>query len=129
MLRDEDAVFAKRVAEQGGSVVWREWEGMPHVFAFMLEKHEASRLFLEEFGRFCRGVVGAEQGEGEGKGGDGEGVQSSAILYKAKTLEPITSPVSEITELSDEQVERFMREGRQRIEGRGDGSTEARPML
>jgi acetyl esterase/lipase len=128
MLRDEDAVVAKRIAQQGGTVVWREWEGMPHVFAFMLDKHDASKQFLEEFGRFCKGVVGiGEHGEDGMKGG--VGIDSSAIFYKAKTLEPEQVGFDKLTDLSDERVAQLMREGKERLERRVDGSTEARPML
>lgn len=119
MLRDEDAVLAKRVAEQGGKVVWREFEAMPHCFGMMLDGLAASRLHFDEYGAFCKAVVE--------KGGQ---VESSAEFILAKSLERKSVDVRKLTNLSNEQVDQLMRDGKERLEKKVvAGSVEARPML
>lgn len=117
MLRDEDAVIAQRVAKQGGKVVWREFESMPHCFAMMLEWLPESRAHYEEMARFCKAVV------------EGESVESSAEFVLAKSLKRERRDLGALTELSDEQVVEFMRQGKERIEKKAaEGAEEVRPM-
>ncbi|ORX99698.1 alpha/beta hydrolase fold-domain-containing protein [Clohesyomyces aquaticus] len=122
MLRDEDAVLAQRVARQGGKVVWREFEAMPHCFQMMLEHLEASHLHLSELGEFCRKAVEKPMG-----------VKSHAVFIKAKSLVQHEVDVENLSELSDGEVEILMREGRKRLEERvqrrGSDGVEPRPML
>lgn len=120
MLRDEDAVLASRLAMQGVTVVWREFECMPHCFAMMLEGIGESRLHYSEYGKFCRDMV-------EKKGDVG----TNGVFVLAKTLKRREVDVrTGLTDLSDEQAGELMRKGRQRIEGkRAEGEVEARPML
>ncbi|KAF2872148.1 alpha/beta hydrolase fold-domain-containing protein, partial [Massariosphaeria phaeospora] len=120
MLLDECKVVAQRMAAQGVPTRWRLFEAMPHVFAYMLEGNGAASLHFEEVGTFCKDVVG----------GKGEGVPMSAQTVEAKTLKRREGDVHGLTEIRDEEVERWMREGKARI-GRkgGEASLEARPML
>jgi hypothetical protein len=117
MLRDEDAVLAQRVARQGGKVVWREFEAMPHVFGFMLEWVPQAVQNLEMMAGFCRAVV--EKGS----------VETSAEFILVKGQGKREMDVGSLTDLTDEKVAELMREGRSRLEKRMDGSVEARPML
>lgn len=102
MLRDEDAVVARRMHAQGVSVRWREFEAMPHCFGMMLEGLPASEAFYQEMAAFMGEVV-----RGEASGSDG-------VFFKAKSLERRVVGVEGITELGDEVVERFMGESRER---------------
>ncbi|KAF2712692.1 acetyl-hydrolase [Pleomassaria siparia CBS 279.74] len=116
MLRDEGAVTAQRVAKQGGKVVWREFEAMPHVFGFMFEWLGESKLSVDEFAAFCKSVVGNGQ------------VESSGQFIKAKTLVKGPRDLSTLTDLGDEKVDELMREAHKRLEKKhGDGSVEAKP--
>lgn len=77
MLRDEDAVFARRMAGQGVRVRWCEFEGMPHCFAMVLGFLSAAAVHHAEFARFCvdvvgRGGVAVEDGEEQSVGGESE---------------------------------------------------------
>jgi acetyl esterase/lipase len=117
MLRDEDAVLAKRVSGQGGKVVWREFEAMPHVFGFMLEWVPQAVQNLEMMAGFCRDVV--EKGDVD--------TSTEFILVKGQGKRVVD--VGALTDLTDEKVGELMREGRRRLEKRMDGSVEARPML
>lgn len=120
MLKDEDAVLAQRIHTQGGKVVWREFEAMPHVFAMMLDSLPASSLHFKEVSEFCLKVV---------EGGSGA-IESSGQTIMAKSLERQSVDLGKLTELSDEQVDRLMREAKERLEKKVGGGTEAaRPML
>jgi acetyl esterase/lipase len=121
MLRDEGAVLARRLAGQGGKVVWREFEAMPHCFAMMLENLRESGCHWQELAGFCSAVV--ERGEGE--------VEAGAEFISAKTLQRNKVEFAELTYLSDGEVERLMREGRERLEVKAERGEleEPRPML
>ncbi|KAJ4305266.1 hypothetical protein N0V90_000797 [Kalmusia sp. IMI 367209] len=117
MLRDEDAVVAKRLHAQKCVVRWREFEAMPHCFAMMLEALPASTTFFEEFTKFCTEVV------------DGKVTQSEGEKLLAKTLKREAVHLDRATGLTDEEVAKLMKEGRDRIENKHGAVTETRPML
>ena len=121
MLRDEDAVWAQRAAKQGVTVVWREFEAMPHCFAMLLESNNGAGVHHEEFAGFCKEVV------------EGKKVETNGVFIKAKTLERSEVDVkSGLTELTDAQAEEYMRKGRERIEAKfrkGQDPAAERPML
>jgi acetyl esterase/lipase len=122
MLRDEDAVLAQRAAAQGVTVVWREFEAMPHCFAMLLENNNGSPLHYQETGRFCRDVV------------EDKTIQTNGVFIEAKSLNRKDMDVrSGLTQIKEEEVEGYMQKGKERIERkfrRGeDPGAEARPML
>jgi acetyl esterase/lipase len=122
MLRDEDAVLAQRAVAQGVTVVWREFEAMPHCFAMLLENNPGSPVHQREIGAFCREVV------------EGKELVTNGVFIEAKTLKRSDVDVAKgLTEIKDEEVEGYMRKGKERIEAkfrRGqDPETETRPML
>ena len=118
MLRDEDAVLAKRLHAQGVTVRWREFEAMPHCFAMMLDALPASKVFFQEYTQFCSEVV------------ERKAMSSDAEKLAARTLKRQAMQLDQITELTDEEVTNHMKEGRSRIEKKhGAAATEARPML
>jgi hypothetical protein len=122
MLRDEDAVLAQRAVAQGVTVVWREFEAMPHCFAMLLEGLKGGAVHYEEYAKFCREVV-------EGRLGASNGVFIEAKTLKRKDVDVKAG----LTEISDQDAEAYMKKGVERIEAkfrRGeDSSTESRPML
>lgn len=118
MLRDEDAVLAKKMHIQGAIVRWREFEAMPHCFAMMLDALPASATFFDEYAKFCNEVV-----EGRITSSDGEALM-------AKTLKRETVDMVNITQLTDDDVAKYMQEGKARIMDKdGAAATETRPML
>ncbi|KAL1799731.1 hypothetical protein ACET3X_000073 [Alternaria dauci] len=121
MLRDEGAVVAQRCARQGVRVVWRDFEAMPHCFGMLVESNPASAVHFEEYGGFCRDVVGGKE------------VESSGVYIKAKTCERSGMDVeSGLTKITDEEVEAYMHKGKSRIEAkfrRGQDPASERPML
>ncbi|KAG9192922.1 hypothetical protein G6011_11656 [Alternaria panax] len=121
MLRDEGAVVAQRCVAQGVTVVWRDFEAMPHCFAMLVESNPASKVHFEEYGGFCRDVV------------DGKKVESNGVFIKAKTCERSDMDVKNgLTKITDEEVEAYMLKGKERIETkfrRGQDPSSERPML
>jgi acetyl esterase/lipase len=120
MLRDEDAVLAQRAVAQGVTVVWREFEAMPHCFAMLCEANNGAAVHQEEMGGFCRDVV-EKKGE----------VKTSGTWIEAKTLRRRDVDVAKgLTEIKDKEVEGYMVKGRERIENKfARGKTETKPML
>ncbi|KAF1947638.1 acetyl-hydrolase [Clathrospora elynae] len=121
MLRDEDAVLAQRAVAQGVTVVWREFEAMPHCFALLLDGLKGGDVHYEEYGKFCREVV------------EGNKLENNGVFIAAKTLQRRDLDVrGGLTELKEEEVKECMQKGRERIERkfnrRQDPSSE-RPML
>ena len=122
MLRDEDAVLARRAAGQGVKVVWRGFEAMPHCFAMLLAGLKGGDVHYEEFGKFCREVV------------EGRRVETNGEVIAAKSLVRTGVDVqSGLTELTDEDVREYMQKGKERVERKmrkgEDASGEVRPML
>jgi acetyl esterase/lipase len=122
MLRDEDAVFAQRAVSQGVPVVWREFEAMPHCFAMLLENNPGAPVHQKEIGTFCKEIV------------EGKKIETNGVFIEAKTLKRTDVDVrSGLTQIKDDEVEGYMRKGKERIEAkfrRGeDPETETRPML
>lgn len=123
MLRDEDAVLARRAALQGVRVRWREFEAMPHCFAMLLENSPGAPIHHEELGKFCREVV------------EGKTVKTDGVFVKAKTLKKEPRDVkTQLTDITEEQTVEYMKKAARRIEekmrkGLGDASAESRPML
>ncbi|KAF2199857.1 acetyl-hydrolase [Delitschia confertaspora ATCC 74209] len=105
MLSDEDAVFAQRLAKQGIRVNWWQFEAMPHCFGMMMEWLGESRLCFDTYANFCKNVV-------EMKGQ----VETEGWFVEAKTLMKRKIEMKEMSKLADEEVERLMREGRERLE-------------
>ncbi|KAF2633853.1 hypothetical protein BU25DRAFT_13972 [Macroventuria anomochaeta] len=123
MLRDEDAVLAQRAVGQGVKVVWREFEAMPHCFAMLLENNNGTPVHYAEYAKFCREVVERQHS-----------IATNGEFIAAKSLARSGVDVERgLTDLTDGQVEEYMRKGKDRIEAkfrRGqDPAVEARPML
>jgi acetyl esterase/lipase len=57
MLADEDAAFAQKLVKQGVTVVWEQYEAMPHCFAMMLEGHKGGNMFFDEWAGFIKTAV------------------------------------------------------------------------
>lgn len=121
MLRDEGAVVAQRCVKQGVTVVWRDFEAMPHCFGMLIESNPASAVHFEEYAGFCRDIV------------EGKKVQSNGVFIKAKTCERSDIDVtSGLTTITDEEVVGYMQKGKNRIEtkfNKGQDPSSERPML
>ncbi|KAF9740056.1 hypothetical protein PMIN06_003867 [Paraphaeosphaeria minitans] len=118
MMRDENAVLARKLHQQGAIVRWREFEAMPHCFAMVLDSLPASMTFFEEYARFCTDAV------------KGKVVSSDGAKLLAKSLGREAVELNDVTRLTDEEIARHMQEGKERIlKKHGAAATETRPML
>ncbi|CAI6340053.1 unnamed protein product [Periconia digitata] len=127
MLRDEDAVLARRLVQQGSVIRWVEFEGMPHVFAVILEGSAAADRHHEVFAAFCSDVVVAAAAAANKT--EGQGLKSEARLVLAKSLKDKDMDLKDITDLTDEQVDGLCNDGMKRIvevfEARRNGDEDA----
>ena len=56
MLVDNSRVIAQRAANQGCTVVWAEYEAMPHCFPFIFDLPQTDHSF-KRWARFCYACV------------------------------------------------------------------------
>jgi acetyl esterase/lipase len=99
MLADECKVVAKRMNQQGVTVVWDEYEAMPHVFPMMLEGSAASKACFKEWADFITAVV---ERPAE--------VKTKAFFVTAPKLERKEVDLTTLIEMSDEEVLKRMKE-------------------
>ena len=98
MLLDEGKVLAKRIANQGGIVLWEEYEAMPHCFNMIFENLKASIICFESTAKFMIDVV------------EGKPVKTSGRFIAAKTLKETIVDVKNLDAPSDEEVDQRMKD-------------------
>ena len=98
MLLDEGKVLAKRIANQGGIVIWEEYEAMPHCFNMIFEDLKASIKCFESTAKFMIDVV------------EGKPVETSGRFIAAKTLKATIVDVKNLDAPSDEEVAQRMKD-------------------
>ena len=54
---DGAKVVVQQAHRQGVSITWRQFERLPHVFMSMLVDLEHTKVAIEEWAEFCRGLV------------------------------------------------------------------------
>ncbi|KAI2610156.1 Alpha/Beta hydrolase protein [Hypoxylon fragiforme] len=101
-IADEIKYLASRMARDGVTVVFEEYEAMPHVFSSILPRRPEAKRCLDRWGAFMRAVAGGG-GEGEGEGE----IKSSWKTIKAKTLEEVDIDVDTLTPFTEEDVRRL----------------------
>ncbi|KAF2084788.1 hypothetical protein K490DRAFT_48338 [Saccharata proteae CBS 121410] len=118
MMADESMVVARRMAAQGVKVLWRQYEAMPHCFALMLEGNASAERCFEDWTGFAKAVV------------EGRGVERTEGKWVvARSLEDVEVDVGKLTELTDDEVERLMKEARaKRLMGL-EGEAKVQPRL
>ncbi|CAJ2505299.1 Uu.00g126930.m01.CDS01 [Anthostomella pinea] len=113
-LADEDKYLASKLTKDGVTVVFEEYEAMPHVFASILTKLPESRRNLDGWTQFITAACK-----------DPESIKSTFTSIKAKTLEEVEIDIKKLTPFSEEDVSTMAYE---RI-GRKAPLPEAAPML
>lgn len=107
MMLDEGRAVARRAARQGVSVVWDEWEAMPHCFAQLLQHLPASKKLNAQWTGFCEQVVGTG-----GAGSIGSGVQTKGTWHAAKTGEEKPVDLMSVEGFSDVEIMQMMKAAR-----------------
>lgn len=108
MTLDEGRAVATRAARQGVSVVWEEWEAMPHCFVTMLQHLPAGQKCIAQWAAFCEQVVG----KGGTGGIDTARVQTKGTWYAAKTGKEEPVDVKSFEGLSDDEIMQRMNAAR-----------------
>lgn len=102
-LLDEGKVLARRAAAEGVPVVWSEYEAMPHCFAMVVEHLSISKGVFREWTQFMTDVV------------EGKEISTHGKWIQAKTGKEVEVDVKNLLpELDEEDVERLMREAKER---------------
>lgn len=102
MLLDDGKFVAAQAAKQGVSVVWEQWEAMPHCFAFILEGIPQTHRFFKDWAAFCSRVV--EQ--------RGEGINTQGMWFAAKGGREAEVNVQALGDISGEEIRLIMKKAR-----------------
>jgi hypothetical protein len=97
-LTDEDLLLARKLHRAGVPVVVEQFEGMPHVFGYVMIGTPAAQRFFKGMGDFCRdAVAGCVRSSGK----------LTYIGFKLRSMKEI--PLEKAVTLSDEEVDRLLR--------------------
>lgn len=108
MLLDEGKAVARRATRQGVSVVWEEWEAMPHCFAQVLQHLPVAQICNTHWAGFCEQVVVKSANSGI----DPARVQTKGTWYAAKTGKEETLDVRNLGDLIDDEIMQRMKAAR-----------------
>lgn len=108
MLVDEGRAVAARAAKQGVSVVWDEWEAMPHCFMQVLQHLPAAQKCKTQWVSFCEQVVRNSGVEGI----NAAKVQTKGTWYAAKTGKEKPVDLRSFAGLSDDKIMQRMKTAR-----------------
>ncbi|KAI1337028.1 alpha/beta hydrolase fold-domain-containing protein [Xylariaceae sp. FL0016] len=92
-LADEDKYLVSKLVKDGVTVVFEEYEAMPHVFASILTQIPESRRNLQGWTRFISAACENPRD-----------IQSKFTLIKAKSLEESEVDVKNLSPFSDKEV-------------------------
>lgn len=97
LLADEDRYLATKLVKDGVSVVFEEYQAMPHCFAMIFSGTPGSRRCFEGWAGFMRDVTG------------GKGVESRFVTIKAQTMEETELEVGTLSKFGEEEVRERVR--------------------
>lgn len=98
LLADEQKFMASRLYASGVTVVFEEYEAMPHCFAMILSRLPASKRCFDGWASFIKSA--AE---------DPASVGARAVTVKAKTLAEVELDLGALDDLTEEQVRERVR--------------------
>jgi hypothetical protein len=93
LLADEDKFMARKLDNDGVTVVFEEYEAMPHCFAMILKRIPGARRCFQSWAEFIQAAVD-----------DPESIGSKATMIKARTLEEIPLDLASISDFSPEDM-------------------------
>ncbi|KFY42220.1 hypothetical protein V494_02519 [Pseudogymnoascus sp. VKM F-4513 (FW-928)] len=104
MLADEGKAFAQKAARQGVTVVWEQYEAMPHCFALLLEGNAGGAMSFDTWADFVKMAVR-----------NPEDIVTKADFITAKTLVRQPLDISKLIEIGDDVILERMKKSRQEI--------------
>jgi acetyl esterase/lipase len=93
LLADEDKFMASKLENDGVTVVFEEYEAMPHCFALILTQLPGSQRCFESWANFIKAAID-----------DPESIKPKATTIKAKSLEEVKLEISSLSSISPEQM-------------------------
>lgn len=103
MLADEGKAVASLAAQQGVTVVWEQFDAMPHCFSMIFEQLEAGRKCFKRWADFCASVGDDTAGKGGAK------LETKGTWFAAKTCKETDVDVRSLAVCSQEEVAERMR--------------------
>lgn len=93
ILAFENKFLAKKLESEGVTVVFEEYEAMPHDFVMILDWTANSQRCYESWAAFMRAAVE-----------DAAGIRSKAVSVTARTLDEVPLEFEQLSDVTDEQV-------------------------
>ncbi|KAI4124905.1 MAG: hypothetical protein LQ338_004566 [Usnochroma carphineum] len=103
MLVDEGKSIASLAAQQGVTVIWEQFEAMPHCFSMILTQLDAGRRCFKDFADFCSTVAGSTNYK------EGAQLETKGTWFAAKTCMETDVDVRSLAVCDQEEVEERMR--------------------
>lgn len=103
LLADEGKSVASLAAQQGVTVIWEQFEAMPHCFSMIMDQLEAGRKCSKDWADFCATVAGDTAEEGASK------LETKGTWFAAKTCKETDVDVRSLAVCSQEEVAERMR--------------------
>ncbi|KAL8798967.1 MAG: hypothetical protein Q9182_006245 [Xanthomendoza sp. 2 TL-2023] len=123
MLADEGSAIASLAARQGVTMVWEQYEAMPHGFCLVLEHLEASKYAFKNWVAFCNKVAGGAEGKAGGK------LETKGTWFAAKTCKETEVNVESLAVCSQNEIQERMQSAKAaRMEGK-EGEAKILPKL
>jgi acetyl esterase/lipase len=92
ILSPEDLWLARKLVDEGVTVVLEEYEAMPHVFPMILQKTPNARRCFQGWASFISTVTSQED------------IQSNAVTIRAKTLEEVPLRFHDLQTVSETEM-------------------------
>ncbi|KAI4196390.1 MAG: hypothetical protein LQ350_006576 [Teloschistes chrysophthalmus] len=123
-LTDEGKSVASLAAQQGVSVVWEQFEAMPHCFSMIFEHLEAGRRGFKDWADFCTQVASKTDVKEKARK-----IETKGTWFAAKSCKETDRDVTSLAVCSREEVADRMKSTRDaRIQG-FDGYSKIQPNL
>ncbi|KAI4286498.1 MAG: hypothetical protein L6R35_004253 [Caloplaca aegaea] len=103
MLADEGKSVAALAAQQGVTVIWEQFEAMPHCFSMIFDQLKAGRRCFKNWADFCGMVAGNAAVEGAAE------IKTKGTWFTAKTCQETDVDVRWLAVCSQEEVAQKMR--------------------
>lgn len=94
LLADEDKFMAAKLHSQGVSIIWEEFEGMPHCFAMILTENPMAKRCFGAWTGFIKTV--AETGPSS--------IETAFTTVKAKTLQEESRDPAKLAPYTEEEM-------------------------
>jgi hypothetical protein len=110
LLADENKYFAMKAAQQGVTVVFEEFEAMPHCFAMLLDGMPNSDRCYRDWAAFISACVEKPKS-----------LATKGVRFAVRTLEESAIDVTALSPFTEDEVKLRMRERMKELSMNGSG--------